>query len=152
MRNMKKQHEVEILNIRGENAAKILDLEDRIDKLHKEIESHKKNTESLQAQITDLKSNKPSTEITTSTTSLAPPPPPPPPLPDFINSTLPPPAAPPVPDFMQQAPAMPPPPPPPAPFLVSAPSIPPPPPPAPFLNSGPPPPPPPAPFLAGIIF
>ncbi len=125
MRFIKKQHEVEILNIRGEHAARILELEDRIDKLHKEIETHKKNTESLQSQIKDLKSDKASAETTTSTTTLVPPPPP---VPDFLQQAAPPPPPPPPPPpFLTSMP--PPPPPPPAPFLAFAPSIPPPPPP-----------------------
>ena len=41
--------------MRGEHAAKILELEDKIDKFQKEIETTKKLVESLESQLNDLK-------------------------------------------------------------------------------------------------
>ncbi len=53
----KKQHEQEIFNLRGDYAVKMLDLEDKIEKLNKEIESNKKLIDSLNVEINELKVN-----------------------------------------------------------------------------------------------
>lgn len=48
---------MEIFNLRGEHAVKILELEDKIDKLTKEIESSRKHVADLNKQILELKVN-----------------------------------------------------------------------------------------------
>lgn len=48
---LKKQHEQEIFNLKREHATKLEELENRIDKLNKEIESHKKHVAKLNKQL-----------------------------------------------------------------------------------------------------
>ena len=44
-----------MFNLRGEYAIKILDLEDKIDKFNKEIESNKKLIDSLNIELNEFK-------------------------------------------------------------------------------------------------
>lgn len=48
---------MELINLKGEYASKILDLEDKIEKLKKEIEQSKKNEEDLNVQLNEFKVN-----------------------------------------------------------------------------------------------
>jgi hypothetical protein len=52
---LKKQHENEIYDLKSDYSIKVLSLEDKIDKLNKEIETNKKLIASLGKEIAELK-------------------------------------------------------------------------------------------------
>lgn len=51
LKNNKKKHELEVINLKHEYAIRMQELEERIDKLNKEIESHRKNVDELNKQL-----------------------------------------------------------------------------------------------------
>ena len=50
-----RQHELEILNLKAEQTVKITELEDKINKIQKEIQVEKKNTAILNTELDELK-------------------------------------------------------------------------------------------------